>query len=247
MVKSDQKTSNMSWEKATLASQCLVIYLILYIIVVYKFTEDTESVIPQTAYEDKSFAQQGQYLPDLNQYGNLELEVETYSDDDADIDVDADADAGEIFEEDVDLDLDLMNLPAEQDQRKFPYVDDTITGIPNDEKELIEDKSPEEAPQIKSRLSKGVAQLAKVGKWLPGTTYDQTCMIDGRSDFSECCKNNVYNLHFEFFDKTMSNNESVLHEFVSKVKGKKVMIMGDSVQQNFFAGIAEVLRLGKPR
>ncbi len=100
-------------------------------------------------------------------------------------------------------------------------------------------------PEIAERLSKGRAKLAKIGKWMPGSRFEHTCTMNGRTAISGCCEDQANDLHFEFFDNSLRNNELVLDEFVYKVMGKNVLLLGDSIQENLFMGIAEVLQLGE--
>ena len=88
--------------------------------------------------------------------------------------------------------------------------------------------------------------LNKIGEWKPGNKYQQTCTLEGKSVIAECCGTNIKKLHFEFLDQTVQNDKSALITFLSKVKGKNVVIMGDSIQKNFFIGFAELFQLGMP-
>ncbi len=92
--------------------------------------------------------------------------------------------------------------------------------------------------------NENVLDIPPIGEWKPGNKYIATCDLQGRNTNSECCEN-VQPAHFEFFDRSLRNDPSVLGEFLSKTRGKNVTIFGDSVQINLFLAVAELLQLGE--
>ena len=87
--------------------------------------------------------------------------------------------------------------------------------------------------------------MTRVGEWVPGYRHVEDCQVKMRDPQSTCCSLKGRKLHFEFYDDNLKNNDSVLEEVLQKVKGKNVTIFGDSLQRNFFMGVAEVFKLGK--
>ncbi len=107
--------------------------------------------------------------------------------------------------------------------------------------------------QNKENLSS--RNITKIGEWMPGFKYSKTCVTKEllslpmgadsiiRRPF-ECCGEQERKLHFQFFNQSL-NNEHVVTEFLRKMKGKTVTILGDSLQRGLFWGMVEVLQLGK--
>ena len=89
---------------------------------------------------------------------------------------------------------------------------------------------------------KSVLPIPTIGEWVPGNRYDQTWAFFQEGHI--CCGENVTKMHFEFLSD-IKNSESALSEFVSKTKGKTIVIFGDSIQKNFYLGLVDVLKLGK--
>ncbi len=89
---------------------------------------------------------------------------------------------------------------------------------------------------------KSVLPIPTIGEWVPGNRYEQTCAFFQEGHI--CCGENVTKMHFEFLSD-IKNSESALSEFVSKTKGKTIVIFGDSIQKNFYLGLVDVLKLGK--
>ncbi len=88
--------------------------------------------------------------------------------------------------------------------------------------------------------------MASLGEWKEGLMYDPTCELENRNDNSACCGEDVEEKHFEFdTESQLSNSEVVIAEFLSKVKGKNVLIIGDSIQVNLFMAWTEFFKLGK--
>ncbi len=86
-----------------------------------------------------------------------------------------------------------------------------------------------------------------IGEWKEGVKYNESCILEGRDYQSGCCGDRVRQMHFEFNDEAIEsiNNEKTLDMFVEKMKGKNVILFGDSLQRNFFSGLTELFQLGK--
>ncbi len=98
---------------------------------------------------------------------------------------------------------------------------------------------------VVSAVEKNRENITAMGRWLPGMKHFQSCMIEeGRSAISPCCGEDVKKMFFQWEDESFVNDKSVLEEFMSKVQGKQVVLMGDSVMENLFMGLAEVFKLG---
>ncbi len=87
--------------------------------------------------------------------------------------------------------------------------------------------------------------MEPIGEWFSGNKYVPTCSIKGRNINSECCGSKSQEEHFEFYDTGIRHDYNVLKEFILKVRGKNVTIMGDSIQKNLFMAMAELVNLGK--
>ena len=85
--------------------------------------------------------------------------------------------------------------------------------------------------------------MPKIGEWKSGLRYQKTCVTKKVTTFA-CCGDNERKLHFRFFNESL-NNEDVAKTFLSKVKGKNMTILGDSLQRGLFWGMMEFLQLGK--
>ncbi len=98
-----------------------------------------------------------------------------------------------------------------------------------------------------TKVRRGIAasDLPAIGEWLPGPKYTPLCVLQGRNTNSKCCGENTQKIHFEFHERNIKNEFAVLPEFLQKVKGKNVTIMGDSVQKNLFMALAELTNPGK--
>ncbi len=87
--------------------------------------------------------------------------------------------------------------------------------------------------------------IKAIGEWKPGLKYNSSCVLENRDLQSACCDDSVRKIHFEFYNKSIDNSENVLKTFLAKVQGKNVVLLGDSLQRNFFAAIAELFHIGK--
>ena len=87
--------------------------------------------------------------------------------------------------------------------------------------------------------------LPEIGQWKSGLKYNESCIMQGRDYQSSCCDDKAKKMHFVFHNKSIQNSKKALNVFLSKVRGKKVILFGDSLQRNFFSGLAEVLQLGR--
>ncbi len=98
---------------------------------------------------------------------------------------------------------------------------------------------------VKTSRLQAERNMAQIGEWLPEAKYTPTCFLKGRNPNSQCCDPEKQQMHFEFEDKNLRNEYAALTEFTSKVQGKNVTIMGDSIQKNLFMALAELTFPGK--
>ncbi len=86
-------------------------------------------------------------------------------------------------------------------------------------------------------------ELVELGRWRKGWKYLQSCVLEG--ELLTCCGQDKPKMYFTFHDEDLHNEKSALQVFLSKVQGKTVVIMGDSVQKGLFMALAELFKLGK--
>ena len=90
-------------------------------------------------------------------------------------------------------------------------------------------------------LPKGTKRnMDNIGEWKPGAKYLK--MLENR--WTDRCGEKERNLHFEFFNKSLNDLDDA-NIFLSKVKGKTMTILGDSIQRGLFWGLIYFLQLGK--
>ena len=81
-------------------------------------------------------------------------------------------------------------------------------------------------------------QFITLGKWMPGRKHNQSCEFLHKPYI--CCKKEQ-NLHFEFYNKRLNKVDAV-EEFRIKLRNKKILLMGDSLMKEFFAGLVALLQ-----
>ncbi len=86
--------------------------------------------------------------------------------------------------------------------------------------------------------------ITKIGQWISDYLYQEVCEIKHRDSQSDCCDGRGRKMHFKFDAAHMRNDQFAIEKFLNKVKGKTVTIFGDSMQRNFFMGVAEMFHLG---
>ena len=78
-----------------------------------------------------------------------------------------------------------------------------------------------------------------VGIWVTGRIYKETCNLQ---HIHGCCGNNRRGRHYIFNDNNL-NNYDVIRSILTKIRGRNITILGDSLQHSFFEDISEVLNL----
>ena len=96
---------------------------------------------------------------------------------------------------------------------------------------LQEQKQPMETVKAKR-------QFITLGKWMPGRKHNQSCEFLHKPYI--CCKMEQ-SLHFEFYNKRLNKVDAV-EEFRIKLRNKKILIIGDSLTKEFFAGLVALLQ-----
>ena len=81
-------------------------------------------------------------------------------------------------------------------------------------------------------------QFITLGKWMHGRKHNQSCEFLHKHYI--CCKKEQ-NLHFEFYNKRLNKVDAV-EEFRTKLRNKKILLMGDSLMKEFFAGLVALLQ-----
>ena len=76
------------------------------------------------------------------------------------------------------------------------------------------------------------------GRWMPGRKHNQACQFITKVYL--CCKKEQ-NLHFEFYKKRLNKVDAV-KEFRTKLRNKKILLMGDSLMKEFFNGLMALLQ-----
>ena len=134
------------------------------------------------------------------------------------------------FPTEVALPSDLEEIElAGFDDDEFPPLEDVDFDLEIWDPEIL----PEETMEI-----------TKIGEWKPGLNYPPSCFVQTKKITSECCRDSVKAMHFEFYDHNIRNDESVLTEFLYRTEGKVIVLMGDFTMKTLFMGLAEVLGLG---
>ena len=113
--------------------------------------------------------------------------------------------------------------------------------------DLLKGRTPVKYELLSSLDDRHSLIIPKIGQWKPGALHQQTCALQKTSRLARCCPEGANQRHFEFFNTKLKNDKSVLNDFLSNVKGKSVLLLGDSIQKNLFFGLAQLFELGKLR
>ena len=81
-------------------------------------------------------------------------------------------------------------------------------------------------------------QFITLSKWMPGRKHNQSCEFLHKPYI--CCKKEQI-LHFEFYNKRLNKVDAV-EEFRTKLRNKKILLMGDSLMKEFFVGLVALLQ-----
>ena len=81
-------------------------------------------------------------------------------------------------------------------------------------------------------------QFITHGRWMPGRKHNQACHFIPRAYL--CCKKER-NLHFDFYKKRLNEVDAV-KEFRTKLRNKKILLMGDSLMIEFYNGLVALVQ-----
>ena len=81
-------------------------------------------------------------------------------------------------------------------------------------------------------------QFITHGRWMPGRKHNLACEFITKAYL--CCKKEQ-NLHFEFYNKRLNKVDAV-KEFRTKLRNKKILLMGDSLMIEFYNGLVALLQ-----
>ena len=81
-------------------------------------------------------------------------------------------------------------------------------------------------------------QFITHGRWMPGRKHNLVCEFINKT---KCCIKEQNHLHFEFKDKRLNKVDAV-KEFSIKLRNKKILLLGDSLMQEFFVGLVALIQ-----
>ena len=81
-------------------------------------------------------------------------------------------------------------------------------------------------------------QFITHGRWMPGRKHIRACHFITKVYL--CCKEEQ-NLYFEFYNKCLNKVDAV-EEFRTKLRNKKILLMGDSLMIEFYNGLVALLQ-----
>ena len=76
------------------------------------------------------------------------------------------------------------------------------------------------------------------GRWMPGRKHIPACKFINK--VYSCCKKDQ-NLHFEFYNESLNKVDAV-EELRTKLRNKKILLMGDSLMIEFYNGLVVLLQ-----
>lgn len=90
--------------------------------------------------------------------------------------------------------------------------------------------------------------LLLTGEWKPGFKYNRTSMRTYSQapwvNEERSCGKKEREIHFEFYNKSLNGHDSV-HKLIEKLRNKKLVWLGDSLQKQYLFGLMHIISQGK--